>query len=481
MNIKSLFNVEQDFEVTGIATDNRQVKPGDLFVCIKGYTVDGHRFAKSAEEAGAVAIVCEYELENIAIPQIIVKDTAVELPRLAHLMFNKTTEKLNLFGLTGTNGKTTTAYILEHLLTGFEGHVGYIGTNGIRYANHYIEPKNTTPEPLSLQRIFHEMVEEGVKQVAIEVSSHALELHRVDYCQFKVALFTNLTPEHLDFHPTMDDYFEAKYKLFEMLTPDGHGIVNLDDEYGEKLVNRLKESQTAVYTYGIESDADFKAEDIHMTSFGTSFKLTCPEGIYEVQTPLLGRFNVYNALGAMASAYSASMPMEQIIALIKTLSPVDGRMEIINEGQDFTVIVDYAHTPDGVEKVLEFVTGIKQNGVKVVIGCPGDRDRTKRPVIAKLSVDYADDVIFTTDDPHSEDPVDILNEMVSGIKPMNYEVIVDRIEAIETAINKAQKNDIVLIAGRGHEQIQYWKSGNIRLDDREVAKEVLRRRLEKNA
>ncbi|MDB8556693.1 UDP-N-acetylmuramoyl-L-alanyl-D-glutamate--2,6-diaminopimelate ligase [Turicibacter sanguinis] len=481
MNIKSLFNVEQDFEVTGIATDNRQVKPGDLFVCIKGYTVDGHRFAKSAEEAGAVAIVGEYELENIAIPQIIVKDTAVELPRLAHLMFNKPTEKLNLFGLTGTNGKTTTAYILEHLLTGFEGHVGYIGTNGIRYANHYIEPKNTTPEPLSLQRIFHEMVEEGVKQVAIEVSSHALELHRVDYCQFKVALFTNLTPEHLDFHPTMDDYFEAKYKLFKMLTPDGHGIVNLDDEYGEKLVNRLKESQTAVYTYGIESDADFKAEDIHMTSFGTSFKLTCPEGIYEVQTPLLGRFNVYNALGAMASAYSASMPMEQIIALIKTLSPVDGRMEIINEGQDFTVIVDYAHTPDGVEKVLEFVTGIKQNGVKVVIGCPGDRDRTKRPVIAKLSVDYADDVIFTTDDPHSEDPVDILNEMVSGIKPMNYEVIVDRIEAIETAINKAQKNDIVLIAGRGHEQIQYWKSGNIRLDDREVAKEVLRRRLEKNA
>ncbi|MFR9295586.1 MAG: Mur ligase family protein, partial [Turicibacter sanguinis] len=260
MNIKSLFNFEQDFEVTGIATDNRQVKPGDLFVCIKGYTVDGHRFAKSAEEAGAVAIVGEYELENIAIPQIIVKDTAVELPRLAHLMFNKPTEKLNLFGLTGTNGKTTTAYILEHLLTGFEGHVGYIGTNGIRYANHYIEPKNTTPEPLSLQRIFHEMVEEGVKQVAIEVSSHALELHRVDYCQFKVALFTNLTPEHLDFHPTMDDYFEAKYKLFEMLTPDGHGIVNLDDEYGEKLVNRLKESQTAVYTYGIESDADFKAE-----------------------------------------------------------------------------------------------------------------------------------------------------------------------------------------------------------------------------
>lgn len=481
MNIKSLFNVEQDFEVTGIATDNRQVKPGDLFVCIKGYTVDGHRFAKFAEEAGAVAIVCEHEIEDVTILQIVVDDTAVELPRLAHLMFDKPTEKLKLFGLTGTNGKTTTAYILEHLLGGFEGHVGYIGTNGIRYANHYIEPKNTTPEPLSLQRIFNDMVEEGVEQVAIEVSSHALELHRVDYCQFKVALFTNLTPEHLDFHPTMEEYFEAKFKLFNMLTSDGYGIVNIDDEYGQQLVQRLEGNGTNYYSYAVESEADFRATDVEMTTSGTTFKLICPEGIYEVKTPLLGTFNVYNALGAMASAYSAQMPIEQIISLIATLSPVDGRMEIINEGQDFTVIVDYAHTPDGVEKVLEFVTGIKQNEVKVVIGCPGDRDRTKRPVIAKLSVDYADDVIFTTDDPHSEDPIEILNEMVAGVEPIKYEVIVDRIEAIEAAINKAQKNDIVLIAGRGHEQIQYWKSGNIQLDDREVAKSVLRKRLEMKA
>ena len=213
MNIKLLFDVEFDLEVTGIATDNRRVQPGDLFVCIKGYTVDGHAFAKQAQEAGAVAIVCEHLIEGIEIPQIIVEDTKVELPRLAHLIFNKPTEKLQLFGLTGTNGKTTTAYILEHLLGGFEGHVGYIGTNGIRYNDVFIEPKNTTPEPLSLQQTFHNMVEAGVKNVAIEVSSHALELHRVDYCRFKVALFTNLTPEHLDFHPTMDEYFEAKYKL----------------------------------------------------------------------------------------------------------------------------------------------------------------------------------------------------------------------------------------------------------------------------
>ena len=356
--------------------------------------------------------------------------------------------------------------------------LGYIGTNGIRYNDVFIEPKNTTPEPLSLQQTFHNMVEAGVKNVAIEVSSHALELHRVDYCRFKVALFTNLTPEHLDFHPTMDEYFEAKYKLFTMLTSDGYAIVNVDDEYGVRLVERVKANHSRVYTYAIEAEADFKAMDVTMTTSGTTFTLKSPVGEYEVKTPLLGTFNVHNALGAMASAYAAGMPMEQIVDLMTKLSPVDGRMEIINEGQDFTVIVDYAHTPDGVEKVLEFVNDIKQNSVKVVIGCPGDRDRTKRPVIAKLSVDYADDVIFTTDDPHSEDPEDILNEMTQGMSESHYEVIVDRIKAIEAAINKAQKNDIVLIAGRGHEKVQYWKSGNIELDDREVAKEILRKKLQ---
>ena len=276
----------------------------------------------------------------------------------------------------------------------------------------------------------------------------------------------------------MDEYFEAKYKLFEMLTKDGSAIVNVDDDYGIKLVERLTQNQINFYTYALNQEADFQAIDVKMSKAGTTFNLLCPEGAFEIQTPLLGTFNVYNALGAIAAAYSAGMSMKLIQSLMATFSPVDGRMEIIHEGQDFTVIVDYAHTPDGVEKVLEFVTGIKENSVKVVIGCPGDRDRTKRPVIAQLSVDYADDVIFTTDDPHSEDPVEILNEMVAGVQEKKqYEVIVDRIEAIEAAINKAQKNDIVLIAGRGHEQTQYWKSGNIKLDDHEVAKEVLRKRL----
>lgn len=481
MNIQTLFETTEDFQVTGIATDNRAVKPGDLFVCIKGYTVDGHRFAKAAEEAGACAIVCNHPLEGITIPQFVVKDTSLELPRLAHLFFEQPTTKLDLFGLTGTNGKTTTAYLLEHLLKDLDGEVGYIGTNGIRYGQHVIEPKNTTPEPLSLQRTFYEMVQTGVRQVALEVSSHALELHRVDYCPFKVAVFTNLTPEHLDFHPTMSDYFEAKYKLFTQLTPDGAGVINIDDAYGRDLVLRLIERQTTAYTYGIENTADFQAKHIQMSAAGTEFHLSSPDGTYVVTIPLLGLFNVYNLLAAVAAAYAAGLCMAQIVERIQTLKPVDGRMELIHEGQDFTVIVDYAHTPDGVEKVLDFVNSIKEQEVKVVIGCPGDRDRTKRPVIAKLSVDYADDVYFTTDDPHSEQPEAILEEMVAGMDPNDYQLIVDRTEAIEAAINQAKSNDIVVIAGRGHEQIQYWKGKTIYLDDREVAKTMIRKRLQKHA
>ena len=478
MNIKALFDTTEDFEVTGLATDNRAVKPGNLFVCIKGYTVDGHHFAKAAEEAGACAIVCHERLEDIHIPQFVVADTSIELPRLAHLFFQQPTTQLDLFGLTGTNGKTTTAYLLEHLLGGLDEGVGYIGTNGIRYGQTFIEPKNTTPEPLSLQRIFRDMVDTGVRQVALEVSSHALELHRVDYCSFKVGVFTNLTPEHLDFHPTMTDYFEAKYKLFTQLTPKGAGVINIDDAYGRELVLRLIDRQVTAYTYGIENPADFQAKHIQMSASGTQFHLSSPDGTYVVEIPLLGIFNVYNLLGAVGAAYAAGLSMEQIVERIQTLKPVDGRMELIHEGQDFTVIVDYAHTPDGVEKVLEFVNSIKEREVKVVIGCPGDRDRTKRPVIAKLSADYADEVYFTTDDPHSEAPEAILEEMVAGMNPNDYQLIVDRTEAIKVAIHQAKKDDIVVIAGRGHEQIQYWKGKTIYLDDREVAKEMIRQRLQ---
>ncbi|MCL2044404.1 MAG: UDP-N-acetylmuramoyl-L-alanyl-D-glutamate--2,6-diaminopimelate ligase [Treponema sp.] len=473
MNLKKFF-YNDDLEIAGLKTDSRLVGPGDLFVCIKGYTVDGHLFAKNAEKAGASAIVCERFIEGITVPQIIVESTHIELPRLAHIFFNEPTHKLNLFGVTGTNGKTTIAYITEHLLSGFGEPAGYIGTNGIRYAGTIIEPVNTTPEALSLQETFFHMAKAGVKNVSFEVSSHALALHRADYCLYKAAVFSNLTPEHLDFHLNMEDYFEAKYQLFTRIIPNGCAVINIDDDYGVRIVQRLRKNGIHTYTYAVENDADFQARDIHMTTAGTQFLLNSPEGSFLVNSPLFGNFNVYNVLGAVGAVYSAGLSMEKIIDLVAILSPIDGRMEIMDEGQDFTVIVDYAHTPDSVKKALEYVTSIKQNLVTIVIGCAGDRDRANRPVIARLSVDNADKVIFTTDDPHSEDPMAILNDMVKGLDNKCYEVITDRVKAIETAITTAQKNDIILITGRGHQKLQYWKNGNVQLDDREVVKNALR-------
>jgi len=475
LNIKEILDgVEVDFEVSGLQIDSRQVKPGDLFVCINGYTVDGHDYALQAEANGAVGIVAERQVEGVTIPQIIIQNTGATLPLLAHAILKKPTENMNLFGVTGTNGKTTVSYMMEHLLQGFGDGVGYIGTNGIRYGTVAYEPVNTTPNALDLQATFADMVKRGTKNVSLEVSSHALALHRVDCCQFKVAIFTNLTPEHLDFHPTMEDYFEAKYKLFTMLEDDGYAIINTDDAYGVRIAARMRELGSNLYTYGLESDADFMATGIKQTPTGTHFTMTFKGAAYQVVTPTLGLFNVYNALGAIAAVVSAGMPVEIAIARVSKLPIIDGRMELIDAGQDFTVIVDYAHTPDGVEKVLEFAQDIKKEAIRVVIGCPGDRDRTKRPVMANLAVNGADDVVFTTDDPHSEDPVAILDEMIAGLAAENFEVVVDRRSAIERVFEKAKKDDVVIIAGRGHQKLQYWRGGNVEFDDREVVRDVLR-------
>lgn len=475
MNIKELIDgVAYDFEVSGLQINSRMVKPGDLFVCINGYTVDGHDYAADAMSNGAVGIVAERHVEGVDIPQIIIQNTAATLPFLAHAIFYKPTENMNLFGVTGTNGKTTVSYMMEHLLHDFGAAVGYIGTNGIRYGNVTHEPVNTTPNALDLQATFADMVQRGTRNVSLEVSSHALALHRVDCCKFKVAIFTNLTPEHLDFHPTMEDYFEAKYKLFTMLEDDGYAIINTDDQYGVRIALRLRELGTNMYTYGVNKAADFMATQIKQSHLGTHFTLKFKNQSYQVVTPTLGLFNVYNTLSAIAGVVSAGMSVDTAIAAMRKLPLIDGRMEVIDAGQDFTVIVDYAHTPDGVEKVLEFAQGIKKEAIRLVIGCPGDRDRTKRPVMANLAVNGADDVVFTTDDPHSEDPVAILEEMVDGLSAKNFEVVVDRKSAIERIFEKAKKDDVIIIAGRGHQKLQYWGNKNIEFDDRVVVRDMLK-------
>ena len=475
MKIKDLLDgVNADFEVSGLQIDSRRISPGDLFVCMKGYTVDGHDYAAEAEANGAVGLVAERLVEGVKLPQIIIGDTGATLPFLAHAILGKPTQNMNLFGVTGTNGKTTVSYMMEHLLQRFGAAVGYIGTNGIRYGNFAHEPVNTTPNALDLQATFADMVKRGIRNVSLEVSSHALALHRVDCCQFKVAIFTNLTPEHLDFHPTMEAYFEAKYQLFTMLKADGYAIINTDDPYGLRIAERLRGLGTPMYTYGITSDADFMATHIHQTSTGTHFMLKFKDEVYQVVTPTLGLFNVYNALGAIAGVVSAGMSVKEATCAIGKLPIIDGRMELIDAGQDFTVIVDYAHTPDGVKKVLEFAQGIKKEAIRLVIGCPGDRDRTKRPVMANLAVNGADDVVFTTDDPHSEDPKVIIEEMVDGLSAKNFEIIVDRKSAIERVFEKARKDDVVIIAGRGHQKLQYFKDGNVEFDDRRVVRDVLK-------
>ena len=477
LNIKEILDgVSYDFEVNGLQIDSRQVKPGDLFVCIKGYTVDGHDYAIQAVSNGAVGIVAEHHVEGVHVPQIIIQNTGATLPFLAHVILQKPTENMNLFGVTGTNGKTTVSYMMEHLLHSFGEAVGYIGTNGIRYANIAHEQINTTPNALDLQATFADMVNRGTRNVSLEVSSHALALHRVDCCQFKVAIFTNLTPEHLDFHPTMEDYFEAKYKLFTMLEDDGYAIINLDDGYGRRIAERMRELGTNLYTYGINHEADFMATGIKQTPTGTHFMLKFKNEWHEAHVPTLGLFNVYNVLGAIAGVVSAGMPIETAIHAVRQLPIIAGRMELIDAGQDFTVIVDYAHTPDSVEKVLEFAQEIKKSAIRLVIGCPGDRDRTKRPVMANLAVSGADDVVFTTDDPHSEDPVAILDEMIEGLSAKNFEIVVDRKSAIERIFEKAKKDDVIIIAGRGHQKLQYWGSGDIEFDDRAIVRDVLRER-----
>ena len=471
--LNELFENVSDIEVQGIQTDSRYVKSGDLFVCIKGHTVDGHDFVEQVIEKGAVAIVSEKELNHVNLPVVVVKDTTLELARLCDAFYESPTSILEVHGITGTNGKTTTACVLNHLLNTCGINSGYIGTNGITYNGLTKENKNTTPEALTLQRTLSDMIEAGVQEVAMEVSSHALSLHRTDYCQFKTAIFTNLTPEHLDFHANMEEYYNEKKKLFTQLKESGLAIINIDDVYGKRLYAECL-GKVACLTFSIHEESDFKVSDIHYHEAGTSFTVTYRGKKTRVQSPLIGEFNIYNALGAMIAVCQTKGITARLVDALAKIPVIDGRMELINEGQNFMAVVDYAHTPDGVEQLLKCASKLGKDKVRVVIGCPGDRDKTKRPVIAKIATDYADDVIFTTDDPHSEAPEDILHEMLIGLSNTNYQIILDRVKAIEEAVQRTKENELLIIAGRGHQKLQYWSTGNIELDDRVVVRNFLK-------
>jgi UDP-N-acetylmuramoyl-L-alanyl-D-glutamate--2,6-diaminopimelate ligase len=455
--------------VTALAYDNRDVVPGALFFCVPGFTRDGHDFAPDAVARGAVALVVEHRLDLDA-PQVLVKSVRGAMAPAAAAFYGDPTATLRAVAVTGTNGKTTTAFLVRALLEAGGTRTGLLGTvkSVIGGAEHDVV--RTTPEAIDLQRTFREMLDAGDRACVMEASSHALALRRVDAIHFAVAIFTNLTQDHLDFHPTMEDYFHAKRMLFRRRPTPGTAIVNVDDPYGRRLASELDQP----ITFAIHGEASYRASNVSTELSGSTFTADTPDGRLELRSPLRGEFNVYNVLGSLAAARALGVPAEACVEAIATAGQVPGRFEIVDAGQPFAVAVDYAHTPDSLENVLRAARTLTTNRLIVVFGCGGDRDRGKRPLMGEIARRLADRAIVTSDNPRSEDPDAIIEEILAGAgHDLAHEV--DRRAAIAQAIEEAGPGDIVVIAGKGHEQGQEFERGRkLPFDDVTVAREILR-------
>lgn len=458
----------RDIEISELAYDNRAVVPGTLFFCVPGFTRDGHDFAPDAIANGAVALVVQRPLD-LGVPEILVPDVRAAMAPAAARFYGDPTAELEVAGITGTNGKTTTAYLMRALLQGDGRQTGLLGTvtSVIGGVEHSVE--RTTPEAIDLQRTFREMLDRGDVACSMEVSSHALALHRADAIHFAVAVFTNISRDHLDFHPTMEDYFQAKRRLFTDAGPR-HAVVNVDDSYGARLAEELPHA----ITFALDRDATYRAHEIQTGLDGSRFTVHGPGGVVGLSSPLRGRFNVSNVLGAFAAALALGVPPATAADAIASAGRVPGRFEPVDEGQDFLVLVDYAHTPDSLENVLRAARELTASRLHVVFGAGGDRDRGKRPLMGEIASRLADRVIVTSDNPRSEDPEAIIDEILAGAG-RDVEHHVDRREAIERAIAGAGRGDVVVIAGKGHEQGQEFEGGRkLPFDDATVAREVLR-------
>jgi UDP-N-acetylmuramoyl-L-alanyl-D-glutamate--2,6-diaminopimelate ligase len=478
---------EASVEIEALSYDSRRVRPGTLFFCVPGEKVDGHEFAAAAVAAGAVALVVERELD-LDVPQVLVADARAAMAPLAARFEGDPTVDLRVAGITGTNGKTTTAFLLREILAAAGTRCGLLGTVKQVVGGAEEEVERTTPEAIDLQATFRRMLEGGDRACAMEVSSHALALHRTDAIHFELALFTNLTQDHLDFHADMEEYFRSKRLLFE--TEPGTAIVNLDDEYGRQLAGEFE-----CLTFSAEGrDADFSARDVSFDAVGARFIIASRStglkvksdltfrpvgGEWRVRTRLPGDFNVANALGAFAVALALGVDAEVAAAGLAEAAPPPGRFEPVDEGQPFAVLVDYAHTPDSLENVLRAARGLTRGRLISVFGAGGDRDRGKRPRMGRAGAALSDLAVVTSDNPRSEDPEAIVAEVLAGIDERGgVEVEVDRRAAISLALSQAGPGDVVVIAGKGHEQGQEFEGGRkLPFDDREVAREELRRLL----
>ncbi|WP_136606503.1 UDP-N-acetylmuramoyl-L-alanyl-D-glutamate--2,6-diaminopimelate ligase [Paenibacillus dokdonensis] len=472
-----------DITITGLQTDSRKVAPGDLFICLPGHTVDGHDYADQAAEQGAAALVVEHQLD-IDLPQVIVKDSRYAMAVIADAFFGSPSSHMKMIGVTGTNGKTTTTYLIEKMMNDHSVNTGLIGTIQMRYGGRTFPMSGTTPEALELQRSLDDMSANGVKCCVMEVSSHALEQGRVKGTDFRTAIFTNLTQDHLDYHKTMEDYREAKGLFFSRLgnkfthqkNQRKYAVLNADDAASQYFA---KVTAAEVITYGLDEKADVRASEISITAQGTHFHVDSFQGSCDVQLRMVGKFNVYNALAAITAGLLEGLELDSIKRSLESVPGVDGRVESVDEGQPFAVIVDYAHTPDGLENVLKTVNEFAKGRVITVFGCGGDRDRTKRPIMGKIAAKYSDVVMVTSDNPRTEDPDLILKDIEAGLHedsvPQDkYQLIVDRRKAIQKAIEMASPDDVVLIAGKGHETYQDIMHVKHDFDDRVVAKESIR-------
>jgi UDP-N-acetylmuramoyl-L-alanyl-D-glutamate--2,6-diaminopimelate ligase len=458
-----------EVEVTSLAYSSERVEPGTLFFCVPGFEADGHDFAQRAVERGAAALVLERPL-GLGVPEVVVPDVRAEMGPVAARFFGDPTAELRVVGITGTNGKTTTAFLLRDLLEAEGIQTGLLGTVKHVVGGREEPVERTTPEAIDLHRSLRRMLEAGDRACAMEVSSHALALGRTNGMRFDYRVFTNLTQDHLDFHETMEDYFLAKVKLFD---EPGPALVNVDDPYGR----RLLVDRDGATTFGIESDADYRARRVRFEAAGSSFTCEAPDGTFELRTRVPGLFNVQNALAAVAAARALGASWEAIGPALAEAGRVPGRFEPVDEGQDFAVLVDYAHTPDSLENVLRAAREMTRGRLHVVFGAGGDRDRGKRRLMGEVAVRLADRVLVTSDNPRSEQPEAIIDEILAGTGP-DVEREADRRRAIARAIGTAEPGDAVVIAGKGHEQGQEFEGGRKEpFDDRVVAREALRARL----
>lgn len=473
-----------DLEIKGIAYDSRSVARDYLFVAIKGLSTDGHDYIKDAISRGATAVVTENAVERGFVTEIATHErlahvvTAHSRRALAHLsaaFYSEPSNELNLIGITGTNGKTTTSYITKDILEEWGKTVGLIGTINYIIGNKTVKAPHTTPESLELQRYLREMVDNKVEYSVLEVSSHALALERVECCSFKVAAFTNFSQDHLDFHGTMEEYYNAKARLFTYLRRDGIAVLNHDDPMIRKLSDTLS---CDVITCGLQDDAMLRAVNIrgNGSGKGLKFEIRTPEGGYEVETQLYGRFNVYNILISVGIAHALGIDEDVIQRGIRCAMPIPGRFEVIDEGQDFLCVVDYAHTEDALRNMIQEARHLTEGRVITVFGCGGDRDRSKRPLMGATASEMSDIIIVTSDNPRNEDPMDIIRDIARGIKGDNYMIEPDRAKAIREAVSMARTGDTLLIAGKGHEDYQEIRGVRVHFSDREVLRNAIRQR-----